>query len=322
MLAILIMIAAVCKRYGPPEVLQIQEVTKPICKDNEILVKILAASVNSGDVRVRGLAVSGILKVIMRFVLGFFGPRYSVLGIVFAGVVEEKGDKTNRFAIGEKVFGITGFKFGTHAQYVSVRESSIMTEMPVNATFEEAASLPFGWHTAIYFLKKAGIESRKRPKVLIYGATGSVGLAAIQLAQYFDSELTAVCSSRGSEAMMFLSVNDVIYYDLHDFTQTSQTFDIIFDAVGKTSKSFCKHLLEKGGTFVTVAGLDTATPEIAHLDLIRQLWEAGMCRAIIDRVYPLTEIVAAHAYVDTGRKKGDVVLTIHHTENWNSEMSV
>lgn len=305
--------AALCKHYGPPEVLQLKEVAKPICKDNEILVRIMAASVNSGDVKVRALAVSGFLKVVMRLALGIFRPRHPILGTVYAGIVEENGKKANQFTIGEKVFGITGFKFGTYAEYIAVREKSIVTQIPAYASFEEAASLPFGWHTAIYFLKKAGIEKRMKPKVLIYGATGSVGIAAIQFANNFDAELTVVCSNEGKVLMENMGIDNVIYYDLQDFTQTSQTFDIIFDAVGKTSKPICKHLLNKGGSFVTVGGLDMATGQIAHLKLIRQLWEKGKCSAIIDRIYPFTEIVAAHAYVDTGRKKGDVVLTIHHT---------
>jgi NADPH:quinone reductase-like Zn-dependent oxidoreductase len=207
---------------------------------------------------------------------------------------------------------MAGFTFGAYAEYIAVRENSVVAPMPVNASFEEAASLPFGWHTAIYFLKKAGIEHRKKPKVLIYGATGSVGMAATQLAQYYDSELTVVCSSQGNQAMENLNVTNVIYYDLHDFTQTIQTFDIIFDAVGKTSKSACKHLLNRGGSFVTVAGMDMATSEIGHLEFIRQLWEEGKCKASVDKIYPFAEIVAAHAYVDTGRKKGDVVLTVTH----------
>ncbi|RZK23731.1 MAG: hypothetical protein EOO43_08125 [Flavobacterium sp.] len=147
--------AALCMQYGSPEVLQIQDVNRPVCKDNEILVRIMAASVNSGDVKVRGLAVSGFLKVVMRLALGFFRPRHSILGTVYAGIVVETGKNADMFTIGEKVFGITGLKFGTYAEYISVSEKSVLSQMPKDANFEEAASLPFGWHTAIYFLKKA-----------------------------------------------------------------------------------------------------------------------------------------------------------------------
>ena len=306
--------AAICSQYGPPEVLQLQEVAMPLCKDNEILVKVMATAVNSGDVKVRGLAVNGFLKIAMRLVLGFFKPRRPILGNVYAGVVVETGKNISQFKIDEKVFGITGFKFGTYAEYISVNEKSSVTQMPVNASFEAAASLPFGWHTAIHFLERAGIEHAKKPKVLIYGATGSVGVAAVQLTNYFNVTLTVVCSAEGSELMKSLGVDSVICYDLQDFTQIPQKFDIIFDAVGKTSKSACKHLLNKGGNFVTVGGLDVATEKVIHLQLIRQLFEKGKCRAIIDRVYPFSEIVAAHAYVDTGRKKGDVVVTMHHID--------
>lgn len=302
--------AALCSDYGPPEVLQLQTVDIPIVKDNEVLVRIMAASVNSADVRVRGLVVNVFLKLIMQLALGFFRPRQPILGTVYAGVIVKKGKNANRFGIGEKVFGIRGLKFGAYAEYVSVGEKSIISQMPIHASFEEAASLPFGWHTAIYFLEKAGINERNKPKVLIYGATGSVGVAAIQWVCNFEAELTAVCSSEGKSLIETMGVNNVIVYDLEDFTQTTHKFDIIFDAVGKTSKSVCKHLLKKGGSFVSVGGLDMATAQVAHLKLIRHLWEKGKCSAIIDRIYPLTEIVAAHTYVDTGRKKGDVVVSI------------
>lgn len=306
--------AAVCNRYGPPGVLQLQEVAKPVCKDNEIIVRIMATSVNTGDVRVRSLAVKGFLRIIMRLVLGFYKPRRPILGTVYAGMVEEVGEKVTQFKTGENVFGITGFRFGTYAEYISVNKKSIVTPMPAHASFEEAASLPFGWHTALYFLKKAGIQKREKPKVLIYGATGSVGVAAVQIAKYFDTVPTVVCSSKGKQLMENLGVYDIICYDRQDFTQTTQKFDIIFDAVGKIAKPVCKHMLTEGGCFVTVGGLDVAKEKIAHLQFIRQVFEEGKCRAVIDRVYPFSDIVAAHAYVDTGRKKGDVVVTIHKFE--------
>lgn len=300
--------AVICTKYGPPEVLQIQDVDRPACKDSEILIRIMATSVNSGDVKVRGLATTGFKKVIMQLVLGISKPRRPILGNVFSGIVESKGNKVSKFKVGDKVFGMTGFKFGTYAEYICMNERSTVLQMPANASFEQAASLPFGWHTAIYFLKKAGIEKHKKPKVLIYGATGSVGMAAIQLAQYFGAILTAVCSSEGKPLMEIMGVKDVIAYDREDFTQTTHKFDIIFDTVGKTSKTICKKLLNRGGNFVTVGGLDVAREHIMHLKLIQELFEKGKCSAVIDKIYPFTDIVAAHTYVDTGRKKGDVVL--------------
>ncbi len=302
--------AVICTKYGPPGVLQIQDVDRPVCKDNEILIRIMATSVNSGDVRVRGLAISGFQKIIMRLVLGISKPRKPILGNVFSGIVENKGNKVSKLEVGDSVFGMTGFKFGTYAEYISISEMDTIIKMPVNASFEEAASLPFGWHTAIYFLKKACIEKYKKPKILIYGATGSVGVAAVQLAQYFDTELTVVCSSKGKPLMEMMGVKNIIAYELEDFTQITAMFDIIFDAVGQTSKKVCKKLLNKGGSFVTVGGMDVARGQIIHLEIIKKLFEEGECTAIIDRIYPFNEIVSAHAYVDTGRKKGNVVITI------------
>lgn len=303
--------AAVCKQYGPPEVLEIKSVPFPDCKSNEILIKIMATSVNSGDTKIRSLAGKGFLKLIMQLVLGFYKPRKSILGTVYAGIVIETGKNTGKFRVGERVFGLTGFKFGTYAQYISVKENSVVTQIPINASFEEAAALPFGWHTAIYFLKKAGIEKLNQPKVLIYGATGSVGTAAVQFAQCFKANITVVCSSEGKKMMHDMGVNDIICYDQQDFTKSSQKkFDIIFDAVGKTCKSVCKPIINKGGSFVTVGGLDVAAEVLAQLDLIKNLFEEGKCKAIIDKSYPFSNIVDAHRYVDTGRKKGNVVVKI------------
>jgi NADPH:quinone reductase-like Zn-dependent oxidoreductase len=304
--------AAVCKKYGPPEVLQLEEVAMPACTDNDILVRIMATTVNSGDVRVRGLVVNVFLKIMMRLVLGFSKPRRPILGTVYAGIVTETGKNISRFKKGDKVFGITGFRFGTYAEYISVEDKSIIAKMPFNADFEETASLPFGWHTAIYFLKKTGIEKRKRQKLLIYGATGSVGTAAVQLAQYYGAQVTVVCSTRGTTLMKRLGVENIIYYDCQDFTQTTQRFDIIFDAVGKVSKAVCKHLLNKGGCFVTVGGLTVASANVGQLHFIRELFERGKCRAIVDKTYPLSDIVEAHRYVDTGRKKGNVVIRMQN----------
>lgn len=303
--------AAVCTQYGSPEVLQIQEVDKPACKNNETLVKIMATSVNSGDVKVRGLAVSGFLKLIMRFALGFFKPRKSILGTVYAGIVEEIGKNTNRFKVGDKVFGMTGFKFGTYAEYISIKENSVVAIMPINASFEEAVALPFGWHTAIYFFEKSGIKTYKNPVILVYGSTGSVGIAAVQLAQYFDADLTVVCSSAGKNLMESLNVKNVIFYDYQDFTKSNKKFDLIFDAAGKITKPECKNLLSPGGRFVTVGGMDMATEKVTHLQLIKELFERGECTAVIDKKYPFREIIAANRYVDSGRKKGNVVVVIN-----------
>ncbi|MFZ5552191.1 MAG: NAD(P)-dependent alcohol dehydrogenase [Bacteroidota bacterium] len=303
--------AVICTKYGLPEVLKIQEVAKPIPKDNEILVKIIATAVNSGDVRVRGLAVEGFLKIIMRLVLGFSKPRKPVLGTVYAGSIESTGSKVSRFKTGDNVFGMTGFNFGTYAEYISVKENSNVLFMPENATFEEAVSLIFGGQTAICFLEKVKISGREKPKVLIIGATGAVGSAAIQIAQYYGADVTVVCSSEGKSLVESLGISKIILYDKEDFMKQTNKFDIIFDAVGKTTKKQCKQLLEKGGIYKTVGGMEYASESQKQLELIKELYEKGKLKAVIDKTFPLDKVVDAHKYVDTGRKKGNVILKIN-----------
>ncbi|MEJ7692657.1 NAD(P)-dependent alcohol dehydrogenase [Daejeonella sp.] len=300
--------AIICTKYGPPEVLQIREVAKPIPRDNQILVKIVATAVNSGDVRVRSFKVKGLMKVLMRIVLGVFKPRNPILGTVFSGVVAELGNNVSKFQIGASVFGMTGFKFGTYAEFIAVNQNSNVIEMPKNATYEEAAAVVFGGHTAIYFLDKAKISERSRPKVLIIGATGSVGTAAIQIAQHQNADVTAVCSSKGLALVKALGVNRIILYDKEDFTKQIEKFDIIFDAVGKTTKKECTPLLNKNGVYKTVNGFSSGT--LSQLHLLKELFEKGKYKAIIDKTFPMDKIVEAHRYVETERKKGNVVLTI------------
>lgn len=302
--------AAICTKYGPPEVLHITMVEKPVPKDNEILVKIIASAVNSGDVRVRGLVVEGFLRIIMRLVLGFTKPRKPILGTVFSGIVEQVGKNVNNFKIGDEVYGLTGFGFGTYAEYICVSDKSVITQKPSNATFEEAAAICFGGQTAYYFLEKAKISEKRNLKVLIYGATGAVGTAAVQIAKYHHAQVTAICSTNGQALVKELGADIIILYDQEDYTKISERFDIIFDAVGKISKKQCKHLLNDGGVFISVASLDTATEEIKQLVFLRELFEQGQYNATIDKIYTIDEIVEAHRYVDTGRKKGNVVLRI------------
>jgi NADPH:quinone reductase-like Zn-dependent oxidoreductase len=298
--------AVICTRYGPPEVLQIQELAKPIPKDNQILVKIVATAVNSGDARVRSLNVKGLMRLMMRLVLGISKPRKPILGTVFSGVIETTGDKVSRLKAGDKVFGMTGFNFGTYAEYIVIDQDSNVLEMPNHATFEEAAAIIFGGHTAIYFLDKAKIADKPNQKILIIGATGSVGTAAIQVAKHYSADITAVCSSKGHKLVAGLGVNHMVHYDKEDFTRRTETFDIIFDAIGKYSKSQCKDLLNKNGVYVSVMAY--ASENIQQLQLLKELFEKGDYAATIDRTYTMAEIVEAHRYVDTERKKGNVVL--------------
>ncbi len=302
--------AAICTAYGKPELVTIANVATPKPNSKEILIKVMASTLNSGDVRMRGLKAEGLMKIIMRIVLGFSKPRKPILGVTFSGIVEAIGNEVSKFKIGDTVFGLTGFAFGAHAEYVCVSENATMTQMPNNASFEEAAALPFGAHTAIHFLQTAGIEKIKNPDVLIYGSTGAVGVSAVQIAQYYKANITAVCSSRGEELMQQLNVENVNFYDRTDFSASEKRYDIIFDAVGKISKNKVKHLLKPEGKFITVGGFAVAKEKVAQLELVKHLFEANNYKAVIDKTFTLDKIVDAHHYVDTERKKGNVVISI------------
>jgi NADPH:quinone reductase-like Zn-dependent oxidoreductase len=301
--------AVICTKYGTPEVLQIQEVSKPIPKDNQILVKVVATAVNSGDVRVRSLDVKGFMKIIMRLVLGITKPRKPILGTVFSGVIEDLGTDVSKFNIGDKVFGMTGFKFGTYSEYISVNQNSNILEIPKNATYEEATAIIFGGQTAIHFLDNAKISEKSNPKILIIGATGSVGTAAVQIAKHHNANITAVCSSDGLSLVDELGVKNVILYDKEDLTKQTEKFDIIFDAVGKSNKKQCKHLLHENGVYTGVNS-GYASETIQQLKLLKELFEKGEFKATIDKTFPMDKIVEAHIYVEAGRKKGNVVLKI------------
>ena len=303
--------AVICPKYGPPEVLTIQELPKPVPKKNEVLIKIVASTVNTGDARIRGLKVRGFMRFVMRLMLGFTKPRKPVLGVVFSGIVEQIGENARQFKVGDEVYGATGLNQGCHAEFLCISENKVITHKPKNASFEEAAALPFGGQTAIYFLRKGKIAEINNPQVLIYGATGSVGTAAVQVAKNYGATVTAVCSSKGKELTQTLGADKIIEYDQEDYTKVLDKFDIIFDAVGKTSKKECAPLLKPGGNFLSVEGLDIAPESTEYLDFLRQLFENNKHKAIIDKVYPMDEVVEAHRFVDTGRKKGNVVLRIN-----------
>ncbi len=303
--------AVICTNYGGPEVLQIQEVSKPSPDNNQILVKIIATAVNSGDVRVRSLDVKGFMKFIMRLVLGISRPRKPILGTVFSGIVESIGDNVSIFKIGDSVSGMTGLQFGTYAEYIAVNENSNVIEMPINATYEEAVAIIFGGQTAIYFLEKAKIAKKVNQKILIIGATGSVGIAAVQIAKHYNAIITAVCSSNGHKLVSELGIKKIVLYDKEDFTSLVEKFDIIFDAVGKSNKNQCKNLLTENGVYKNVSSV-YASETIQQLQLLKDLFEKGAFKATIDKIFPMEKIVDAHRYADTGRKKGNVVLKISH----------
>lgn len=305
--------AVLCDTYGPPEVLRIQDVPTPTPKDNEVLVAVKAAAVNSGDVRVRGLIVGGFLRLVMRVVLGFTKPRNPILGVTGSGVIEKIGKNVTRFKPGDEVFFSTGFGFGTYAEYVAIRESGALVHKPKNASFQEAAAIVFGGMTAIYFLEKAGIQSSEPKKVLIYGATGAVGSSAVQIAKHYKANVTAVCGPQGVDLCKHLGSDQVLIYTQDDMGSHKQEFDIVFDAVGKLDKSNVRLLLKQGGVYVTVGGLDTAKETIHQLEILRELYEDGELLPVIDKVYDLDDIVEAHRYVETGKKQGNVVVSIATT---------
>ncbi len=303
--------AIVCTQYGPPEVLKLVELPKPTPKPHEVLIQIKASAVNSGDARVRGLVVKGLLKPIMRLVLGFNKPRKPILGNVFSGVVESVGNNVKRFKPGDAVFGMTGMRFGTYAEYLCLPETAHFHLMPHNATHQEAAALVFGGQTAIYFLEKMGLAQNPSAKVLIIGGSGAVGTAAIQVARNFKAEVDVVCGQKGEDLVKSLGAQQIWHYDNLDYHTLNKTYDAIFDAIGKTHKKQIAHLLAPQGQFKTVGALEVAAESLHQVEQLKTWFENGQYTACIDRVYPLEQIVQAHHYIDSGRKKGNVVLQIN-----------
>jgi len=314
--------AVVCDRYGPPEVLRIEDIERPVPGPDEVLIRIRATTVNRSDTETRQGS-----PAVARLLTGLRRPRHRVLGTELAGEVEAVGSAVTEFKPGDAVFGVRAWKFGAHAEFVCMRESAALAPKPAAMSFEEAAAVCDGVILALMGLRPADV--RKGRSILVYGASGSIGTAAVQLSRYFGADVTAVCGTKNLDLVRSLGGEQVIDYTREDFTANGQAYDVIFDAVGKHSFGRCRDSLNPGGIYLATDGLHNLLlaqwtrfgdkkvifpipPRYTKQDVLflKGLLEAGQYRAVIDRRYPLAEVVEASRYVDTEQKTGNVVLTV------------
>ena len=294
--------AVVYERYGPPDVLELRDIPKPLPKDDEILVKVIATSVTAGDWRMRKAE-----PFLVRLFSGLFKPKkVKILGFEVAGIVDEVGKKVTRFKKGDSVFASCGFMFGGYAEYKCLRDSDLVELKPPNMSFEEAATVPIGGLSALQFLRQAGVKPGHN--VLIYGASGSVGTFAVQIAKYFGAEVTGVCSTRNKELVLSLGADRIVDYTAEDFRNLPLKFDVVLDAVGKISRSQCKKIMKPNAAYVTVKGSPKKQPK--DLQTLKSIIESGKIRTVIDKTYDLESIREAHAYVEKFHKRGNVCVKI------------
>jgi NADPH:quinone reductase-like Zn-dependent oxidoreductase len=303
--------AAVCTAYGPPEVLQIRTVPDPRPRDKEVCIRLVATAVTASDCIVRGLKLRGVYRLFMRAAFGFRAPRKGIIGMIAAGEIESVGRDVTSFKPGDRVFGMDGFRAGTYAEKVCWPETAALAPLPANLTFEESAALPYGGLLASFFVRRLNV--RKGQQLMVYGASGAIGTAAVQLATHLGAEVTGVCSTANLELVRSLGATTVIDYTKDDFTQSGSRYDLIFDAVGKRKSA--KAMLNAGAALASGGvsmSVDDAFPRTKKSDLfvLKELAESGAFRPVIDRRYTLDEIVEAHRYVDLGHKKGNVIVTI------------
>jgi len=317
--------AIICTKYGPPEVLQLQEVEKPTPKANEVCIQIHATAVTASDCIIRGfkLPIWNPIGFLMGLVVGFGKPRNAILGMVLAGEVESTGKDVTRFQPGDRVYASTGTRFGCYAETICLPEiskpifpasvASVLAPAPANLSDEEAAAIPYGGLLALHFVKRGHIQ--RGQKVLVYGASGAIGTAAVQLAKHFGAEVTGVCSTRNLDLVQSLGADHLIDYTRETLADRGESYDFILDAVGKKKSSALKEECEKAltpnGQYISVDE-GTPKPQLEDLFFLTELAEAGALKPVIDRSYPLEEIVAAHRYVDQGHKQGNVVITVAH----------
>lgn len=330
--------AIVYTEYGEPDVLHLAEVAKPVPKDNEILIRVIATPVSYGDVLARNFkavtprkfTMPGIFWLPARLTFGWNKPRKTILGSEFAGEVESVGKTVTRFKAGDQVFGYCGDQFGAYAEYLCIPENKCVAVKPTNMTYEEAAALSYGAIMALDFLNKVRIQ--RGQKILINGASGGIGAMAVQLGKYYGAEVTGVCSTQRMDYVKSLGADKVIDYTQTNFAQNSETYDLILDVLGKSSFAHCKPVLKPNGVYFAVSFkmkhllqmawtslvgrqkviCTLASEKVEHLLHIKNLVESGDIKVIVDRCYPLEQATEAHCYVENGHKKGQVVITVGH----------